>query len=400
MNCGMMSHLGCMNEKARQVWVMKYFLLMIVLGLAMNSTSDSLAAENEETANQATVWFGTRSKAIYRATLDMDSGKHTEATSAAEIASPGFLSVNGKGDRLYSLGKVAGTEDNVAAYKIAPDQTLELLCSENSGCGKPTHVSLSKDEKTLLLAHYGGGAVAALPIDADGKILPPTSQIHHTGASINKKRQDKPHPHWIGATPKNRFVVVPDLGTDEVVVYRFDKDNHTLKRHGAGQVPPGSGPRHLKFHPNGEWAYVLNELGLTVTAFKYDGERGSLDRFQTAVALPASEKKDILTSGSEIRMHPSGKFVYAAIRGHDVIAVFQVDEKTGMLTLIEREPVRGSWPRNFGLDPTGRWLLAAGAESNTIAVFKIDQETGKLTFTRQVINVPQCICVEFWSRDS
>ena len=362
----------------------------------MNTTSDGLAAT--KTPTNATVWFGTRgnSKGIYRAQIDLNTGEVSEASLAAEISAPGFLCINAAGDRLYTLGNVANTDDNVAAYGIGSDHaTLTLLGSANTGCGKPTHISLSKDEKTLFLAHYGGGAVAALPIDEAGKILPPTSQIHHSGQSVNKQRQDKPHPHWIGSTPKNKFVVVPDLGTDEVVVYRFDKDKHTLNRHGAGEVPPGSGPRHLKFHPNGIWAYVLNELGLTVTAFKYDADRGSLDRFQTVVALDESEKKEILTLGSEIRMHPSGKFVYAAIRGHDVIAVFQINQESGELTLVEREPVRGSWPRNFGIDPTGKWLLAAGAESSTVAVFKIDQESGRLTFTRQVINVPECICVEF-----
>ncbi len=375
-------------------------VFVMALGLAMNVSNESLASDNGSQAGRATVWFGTRgqSDGIYCATIDLESGEVSDTELAAKIAAPGFLCVNSAGDRLYTLGNVAGTEDNVASYRIGPDhKTLELIGSANTGCGKPTHISLSRDEKTLLLAHYGGGAVAALPVDEAGKILPPTSQIHHSGASVNKQRQDKPHPHWIGSTPKNKFVLVPDLGTDEVVVYRFDKLKHTLKRHGAGQVPPGSGPRHLKFHPNGMWAYVLNELGLTVTGFKYDADNGSLDEFQTVVALPESETKDILTLGSEIRMHPTGKFVYAAIRGHDVIAVFQVDQQTGELTLIEREPVRGSWPRNFGIDPTGKWLLAAGAESSTVAVFKIDQETGRLTFTRQVINVPQCICVEFQS---
>lgn len=355
-------------------------------------------AESPVAEHFATVWFGTRgeSKGIYRAILDLESGQLTTAELAAEINNPGFLCVNEAGDRLYSLGSVADSDDNVAAFEIAPDHTtLQLLGTANTGCGKPTHISLSKDGRTLLLAHYGGGAVAALPIDGDGRILPPTSKIQHSGASVNTQRQDKPHPHWIGPTPRNKFVLVPDLGTDEVVVYRFDANKHALSRHGAGRVPPGSGPRHLKFHPNGRWAYVLNELGLTITAFTYNADQGLLDRFQTVVALPDSERKDILTLGSEIRMHPTGQFVYAAIRGHDVIAVFQVDQNTGMLTLIEREPVRGSWPRNFCIDPTGKWLIVAGAESSTAAVFRIEEATGRLVFTRQIIHVPEPICVEF-----
>jgi 6-phosphogluconolactonase len=187
---------------------------------------------------------------------------------------------------------------------------------------------------------------------------------------------------------------VPDLGTDEVVIYRLDAAEHSLHRHRAGKVLPGSGPRHLKFHPNGRWVYVLNELGLTVTGFEYNSDVGSLERFQTVVALPEVEVK-IPSSGSEIRMHPNGKFVYAGLRGHDVIAVFQINQQTGVLSLIDREPIRGSCPRNFGIDPTGKWLLAAGAESSTVSVFEIDPNTGRLKFARQVIHVPQSICVEF-----
>ena len=234
--------------------------------------------------------------------------------------------------------------------------------------------------------------VASLPLDADGNIKPPTSKILHEGSSINPQRQSEAHPHWIGVSPDGRFVLVPDLGLDQVVVYRLDPNQHTLTRSGAGQVPPGDGPRHLKFHRNGKWAYVLNELGLTVTGFQYDEQTGRLDPFQTVTALPKSEVKQILTSGSEIRMHPNGKFAYAGIRGHDVIAVFAIDE-LGKLTLVEREPVRGSWPRNFGISPSGKWLLAAGAESNTVAVFGIDPDSGRLTFTRHIVNVPGCICV-------
>lgn len=367
----------------------KFLLFALVLIMSSASTGS---------AGVATVWFGTRgdSKGIYRATLEMSSGKLSEAELAAEIDSPGFVCVNSQGNLLFSLGRVPGTDDNVAVFTIDTDRkSLTLLDSADSGCGKPTHLSLSRDERTLLLAHYGGGAVAALPITADGRILPPSSTIQHQGSSIDEQRQNEAHPHWIGPAPNNRFVMVPDLGTDEVVIYRFDADRHSLQRHAAARVPPGSGPRHLKFHPNGKWAYVINELGLSVTAMKFDSQAGSLDAFQNAVALPGSERKDILTLGSEIRMHPSGKFVYAAIRGHDVIAVFQIDQQDGTLDLIEREPIRGSWPRNFGVDPSGKWLLAAGAESSTVAVFRIDQTTGRLTFTRQVIHVPEAICIEF-----
>ncbi len=365
---------------------MRICSLLILIGMLMSG--------DVKGDSSVTVWFGTRGSAIYRSTLDVATGKLTTASPATNIASPGFLCTNAAGTLLYTLG-TAEDNSNVAVYQIGNDDTLSLLGTSDSGCGKGTHLSLSRDERTLLVAHYGGGKVATFPLDENGKILPPKSQIAHEGSSINKERQSEPHPHWIGVSPDGRFALVPDLGLDQVVIYELDSNSHELTHHGAGKVPPGQGPRHLKFHPNGKWAYVINELGLTVTGFEFDAQNGTLEAFQTVGALPLKEAKDILTSGSEIRIHQTGKFVYAGIRGHDVIAVFRVDETTGQLTLVEREPVRGSWPRNFGIDPSGKWLLAAGAESDTVAVFRIDQETGQLTFTRNIIQVPKCICITF-----
>lgn len=365
------------------------FLLMIA-----SMTSSTIADE-------VSVWFGTRgqAKGIYRAKLDLETGRLSPAQLAYEIKSCGFLAIHPDGKFLYSLGNTADNDDNLAAFKINEDQSLELLGTQSSNGGRPTHLSLSKDAKTLLVAHYSGGGVASLPIASDGTIGPPVSNIQHTGSSVNADRQDKPHPHWIGVTPDNQFALVPDLGTDEVVIYSLDTSNHSLTRHDAAKVPAGGGPRHLAFHPSKPWAYVINELNLTVTAFQYDSENGSLKEIHTAEALPMSDVKNILTSGSEIRMHPNGHFLYAGIRGHDVIAVFAVNHD-GTINLVEREPIRGSWPRNFALDPTGRWLLAAGAESSTIAVFSVNPDSGKLTFTRQVIHVPECICVAFSGGDN
>lgn len=341
-----------------------------------------------------TVWFGTRGSHIHRATLDQETGELSAAKAVAEIKSPGFLCTNSDGTLLYTLGTTEN-DTNVAVYQINAEHELSLVGGANSGCGKGTHISLSNDERTLLVAHYGSGKIASFPIDDGGKILPPVSQITHHGSSVNVDRQSEPHPHWIGTSPDGAFAMVPDLGMDQVVIYRLDQTTHALTPHGSGKVPPGEGPRHFKFHPHKNWGYVINELGLTVTGFRYDPEAGVLDPFQTVTALPQSELKEILTSGSELRIHPNGKFLYAGIRGHDVIVVFAIDAETGELSLVEREPVRGSWPRNFALDPSGKWLLAAGAESNTISVFSVDAETGRLTFTRNVINVPSCICVTF-----
>ena len=151
----------------------------------------------------------------------------------------------------------------------------------------------------------------------------------------------------------------------------------------------------MKFHPNGKFIYVLNELKLTLSVFEYDSEQGQMKSIQEIATLPDDLKDKHLNSAAEVRVHPTGKFLYASNRGHDSIAVFAIDQATGKLSLVEREAVRGSWPRNFNLDPSGKWLLAAGQKSNTLAVFEIDPESGELTFTRQIVNVPQPICVEF-----
>lgn len=152
----------------------------------------------------------------------------------------------------------------------------------------------------------------------------------------------------------------------------------------------------MKFHPNGKRIYVLNELALSVTVFEYDAEAGKMTPIQTIETLSESVKsKERFNSASEIRIHPNGKFIYTANRGNDTITVFSVDDSTGKLSLVEVEPIRGAWPRNFNLDPTGKWLLAAGQKTNSISIFEINQDTGELEFTMNSVMVPSCICVLF-----
>ena len=340
------------------------------------------------------VWFGTRGISIFHSTLDVTTGELTIPTAAADTSSPGFLCINRSQSLLYCLGQ-PGSNEGVSVYRIV-GQSLKLLNSRESELGgKGTHLSLSRDERTLLVAHYGGSRITSFSLEEDGRILDPVSCIEHQGKSIHPERQTAAHPHWIGQTLDAPYVLVPDLGLDQIVVYSLNEGTHELSKHGIGEVAAGQGPRHLVFHPNAKWAYVMNELGLTVTHIELDAQTGVLTNLQTVEALPQSEVKDVLTTGSEIRIHPNGRFVYAGIRGHDVIVVFSVDDENGDLTLVEREPIRGSWVRNFAIDPSGKWLLAAGDESNTISVFRIDTHSGQLTFTRHIINVPSCICVAF-----
>jgi 6-phosphogluconolactonase len=352
-------------------------------------------------AQNAAVWIGMSAakyeerEGIYRATLDLDTGKLSRPELAAAIKDPGFLALNPEGTRLYAVCKLANGDGGVAAFEVSADkQSLKLLNTEPTGGGDACHVATDRAGRLLFTAQYGGGGVSAFPLAPDGRLRPHSDVIQHSGTGPNKVRQEGPHPHWVGTDKANRFLCVPDLGTDRVVVYEVDSKTGKLKPHGHGDCPAGSGPRHLVFHPNGRFAYVINELAITVTAFRYDPTTGKLSETQTIDSLPESERKVAANSGSEIYIHPSGEFLYAATRGDDTISVFRVDSGTGKLTFVEREHVRGSHPRCFNLDPTGRWLLAAGRDSNTVSVFKIDPQNGKLIYNQQVVNSPSPICVE------
>ncbi|MCP4776358.1 MAG: lactonase family protein, partial [Planctomycetaceae bacterium] len=198
-----------------------------------------------------------------------------------------------------------------------------------------------------------------------------------------------------GTSPDNQFLLVPDLGTDQVFQYQLNTETGDISLKSKIPVPPGSGPRHMKFHPSGEYAFVLNELTLTISVFRYDQTNGTFQEIQNIETLPLELKDRHLNSAAEIRVHPSGKFVYSSNRGHDSISVFKFSSDNNKLELVERESVRGAWPRNFNIDPSGKWLLAAGRHSNTLAVFEIDQDSGELTYARQIVNVPAPICVLF-----
>jgi 6-phosphogluconolactonase len=354
-------------------------------------------------AAQRDVWIGTysnpASKGIYHASIDTDSGKLSESRLVAQIDGPGFLAMHPKGKVLYAVGALGG-KGVVAAYAIASADgkaSLRLINSLEIGDGGADHVTVDPTGKMLLTAQYGGGSVAAFSLNADGSLLARTALIKHEGgAKIVAGRQESAHAHWVGFSPDNRFAFVPDLGLDKVVIYKVDAANARLVPHGFGAVPPGAGPRHMKFHPNGKWIYVINELDLGVSHFDYDAAAGTMTIKKTVPSVPKAElAKEQTSSGSEIQIHPSGKFVYAANRGHDTITGFAVDAATGDLTVIGRTNIRGATPRNFNLDPSGKWLLAAGQDSHTLASFAVATATGELTYNRSVIHTPSPICVLF-----
>jgi 6-phosphogluconolactonase len=264
-----------------------------------------------------------------------------------------------------------------------------------SGGADPCYVSFDQTGKYLMVANYTGGNVSVFPIAPDGRIGLASAFVQHSGSGPNKERQEGPHAHYIATSADNRFAFAVDLGLDEVVVYRFDPAKGSLTPNDPpfAKLAPGAGPRHLAFHPNGKFAYVLNEVNSTVTAFAYDAKNGAFSSLQTLSTIP----KDFTAHNdtAEIVVHPSGKFLYASNRGHDSIAEFNIDPVKGTLTLAGDFSTRGKTPRNFALDPTGKVLLAANQESNNIVVFRIDQFTGALAATGQVAQVPAPVDIVF-----
>ena len=345
-------------------------------------------------------YTGTKSQGIYVSRFDPETGHLATPELAAEAKNPSFLALHPSHQFLYAVGEVEDFGGNragsVSAYSIdKASGKLTLLNQQPSGGTSPCHLVVDVTGKCLLVANYGNGSIAALPIRADGTLDQPSATIQHQGSSVNRQRQTGPHAHFITTDVANRFAFCCDLGLDKVLIYRLDLNRVSLVPNDppSVSVKPGAGPRHLAFHPNGRFAYVINEMGSTLTAFVYDPDRGKLTELQTVSTPPQTFNGP--NSCAEVQLHPSGNFVYASNRGHDSIAIFGIASKTGKLTPLGHEPTQGKTPRHFGLAPDGKWLLAENQDSDTIMVFRVDAGSGKLILTEQPIPAPSPVCLVF-----
>jgi 6-phosphogluconolactonase len=327
-------------------------------------------------------YTGATSQGIYGFRFDDATGALTPIGLVAETQSPSFLTASASGRFVFAVnefGTYGGEKSgSVTSFVVDPATSkLTPLGVQSSRGADPCHLALDRSGRYLAVANYTGGNFALFPVDASGRLGPARAVVAGEGSGPVQSRQQGPHAHMVAFDATNKYLIGADLGLDRLLVYRFDASAGTLMPNDpAGAVmPPGAGPRHFAFHPNGRDAFSINELSSTITRLTWDGATGRFAVGGSQPTLPAEFKGN--NSTAEIAVHPSGRFVYGSNRGHDTIAVFSIGAD-GALTLVEHEPTRGRSPRNFTIDPTGRWLIAANQQSGSLAVFQIDQKTGAL----------------------
>lgn len=337
------------------------------------------------------VYFGSRSleagNGIVAARFDAKTGRLSPVGIVAEVTKPAWLLAHPKLPVLYSVSEVSN-ESRVFAFSRDPSNgKLTLINSVASGGGGATHLTFDEAAKALFVAHYGTGHVSWLPTADDGRLGIPNSVQSNYGTGPNQQRQTSPHAHGVVVDPSGRYVLAADLGADRVFVYGFDPATRQLvpAAQPFGTAEPGSGPRHLTFHPNGQFLFLVTEMAAEVVSYRWDAKQARLQHIQTlSMDEPTfTEQK----SAAHIAISRDGRFVYASSRGTNTIAVFAVNSKDGTMRLVQRISSQGKTPWDFSIDPTGRWMLVANSNSNAIAVFAVNPETGELTATQETLSV-------------
>lgn len=371
--------------------------LLLLAGIA--AAADAPEARGSKLWVYIGTYTGPKSKGIYRAELDVASAKLGPAQLVAETTNPSYLAIHPSHRFLYAVnetGEYKGTKSgSITAYAIDPKTGDLTKLNEHSSLGaSPCYITVDKKGKHVLVANYTGGNAVVVPLARDGRLSPAAHSVGHKGAGSNPARQEAPHAHSINLDAANRFAFLCDLGLDRVFIYKYNTEKGMLTKNDPADVElaPGAGPRHFAFHPSEKYAYVINELKSTITALSYDADTGALKPLQSISTLPKDFKGN--TTTADVRVHPSGKFVYGSNRGENSIAIFKVDQETGKLTAAGRQGKGVKIPRNFGIDPSGKLMLVANQEGHDVIVFRINQETGALTPVGEPVEVGAPVCVQ------
>ena len=380
------------------------FLTLAGLGALGLLLPDSSFAWRASRPGELLVYVGTytsgKSEGIYLHRLNLSSGELKHVATTKGVKDPSYLTLAPNRRFLYAVneleefsGKKSGA---LSAFSINQETGEPTFLNQQPSLGAaPCYVTVDKTGRFVLVANYFGGNIAVLPVRRDGSLGEATDMKQGAGSSINTERQEGPHAHCIELDRANRFAYSCDLGTDKIMIFRFDslRGRLTPNRTPWVRLKPGAGPRHLTFHPGGKYVYVINELHATVTAFAFDEKSGNLTEAQTVTTLPPDFTA--ANTSADIHLSPDGRFLYCSNRGHDSIAAFNVDLRSGKLTFIAHESTGGKTPRNFAIDPTGAFLLVANQKSDNIVVLRRDLRTGRLSATGHVAEVPSPVCLKF-----
>jgi 6-phosphogluconolactonase len=394
------------HKKITDAFARREFLKVTGLGM-LGLALPQLAFDRVSGATRSgelLVYVGTytsgNSEGIYLYGLNLVSGELKHIATTTRVKDPSFLALSPTRRYLYAVNEIeefAGKKSGAVSAFALNQRTGELspLNQQPSLGGAPCYVDVDHTGSFVLVANYVGGNVAVLPVRSDGSLGEATDVKQDRGSSVNVERQEGPHAHCIVLDPSNRFAYACDLGTDKILIFRYDRRRGKLIPNEVPwvKVKLGAGPRHLTFRPDGKYAYVINELHATITAFAHDRVVGHLKELQTIATLPA-DFTDANTS-ADIHVSPDGKFLYCSNRGHDSIAAFQINPRHGKLTFITHEPTGGKTPRNFAIDPTGAFLLVANQHSDNIVTFRRNRQTGRLNATGHVAKVPSPVCLKF-----
>lgn len=341
-------------------------------------------------------YTGTGSKGIYVYQFDAGTGKAKWVSNTDNVVNPSFLVVAPGDSLLYACTETRTVNaGGVTAFKFNRSTgQLKQINKQSSGGDNPAYVNVNKSGKWVIAGNYSGGSLAAFPVNKDGSLQPYSQLIQHKGKSINTERQEMAHVHSTIFSPAQDYLFVPDLGMDKVMIYRFNPSQTKPLQPAAmsyATTTPGSGPRHFDFHPNGKWAYLIEEMAGAVVAYQYTN--GKLTEMQRIFAHP-----DTLTTqpgSADVHVSPDGKFLYASNRGKENnIVIFKIDQRTGKLTTVGYTSTMGTTPRNFCIEPTGKYLLAANQDTDNIVVFKRDANTGLLSYTGEQLKIPKPVCLK------
>ncbi len=372
-----------------------FFIFLVFFNTIIFAQKSSKKSMNNDFHLLVGTYTSGKSEGIYTFKFNVKTGEFTPESIAKNIKNPSFLAVSPNSKYVYSAGE---TDKQGSVHSFSFDKKtgiLTPLTTQSANGNYPCHVAIDKTGKWVICGNYGAGNLSVFPVEADGSLGKATQTIQHEGKSTNPGNQESPHVHSINIAPNNMDVFVADLGIDKIMTYFLDIKTGKLS---SGNPPftkikSSSGPRHFAFHPNGKFAYCIQEISGEVVAFDY--KNGALNAIQTISTKPADLKGDL--NCADIQISPDGKFLYGSNRVHDSLVIYEVDAKTGKLTYVAHQSVLGKKPRNFMIDPTGNFVLVANQDSDNIVIFKRDAVKGTLIPTGREIAVPNPVCLKMVS---